>query len=137
MDLKDAKEWRERYVADDKEYRKGTQDKSDFDKFCDTHIEAIETVLHKLAELEKENKELKNNKTLVEKILTKGKGFTLEQSKYIWEKYISKVAIKKKIEELENYLQENTDEQGYWGTKNPDEIHSKIDVLEELLGEEI
>lgn len=54
MELKDAKEWLERYVADDKEYRKNTQDKSDFDKFCDTHIEAIETVLHELEILKRD-----------------------------------------------------------------------------------
>ena len=35
-----------------------------------------------------DNEELKNNKTLVEKILDKGKGFTLQQTQYIWEHYI-------------------------------------------------
>lgn len=41
--------------------------------------------------------------------------------------------IKDKIEELENYIQENSDEQGYWGNINPDIIYKEIDVLQELL----
>lgn len=48
---------------------------------------------------------------------------------------IPKSVIREKIEELESYIQEMSDEQGYWGSKNPDEIYNKIDVLEELLGE--
>lgn len=44
--------------------------------------------------------------------------------------------IKDKIEELENYIQDNSDEQGYWGNINPDIIYKEIDVLQELLKNE-
>lgn len=44
--------------------------------------------------------------------------------------------IKDKIEELENYIQDNSDEQGYWGSINPDIIYKEIDVLQELLKNE-
>lgn len=54
--------------------------------------------------LQKENEELKNNKSIVEKILHKGKGFTLQQTQYIWEHYIPKSKVKDKIEEYKNML---------------------------------
>ena len=43
--------------------------------------------------------------------------------------------VKDKIEELENYIQENSDEQGYWGNINSDIIYGKIEILEESLEE--
>lgn len=52
------------------------------------------------------------------------------------DEYIKKSKIKNKIEELENYIQENSDGQGYWGTKHQEEIYAKIEILEELLEEE-
>ena len=65
----------------------------------------------------------------------------IEYQKYLYgnieENYIPKSAIMEKIEELENYIQENSDEQGYWGSKNADEIYNKINILEELLGDEL
>ena len=39
------------------------------------------------------------------------------------------------FKELENYIQENSDEQGYWGNINSDIIYGKIEILEELLEE--
>lgn len=77
-----------------------------------------------LEKLQKENGELKNNKTLVEKILDKGKGFTLQQTQYIWEHYIPVQKIKDKIEELEN---------AYWYCENVK--NQTIEALEELLEE--
>ena len=49
----------------------------------------------------KEIEELKNNKTLVEKILDKGKGFTLQQTQYIWEHYIPVQKIKDIIDRID------------------------------------
>ena len=46
---------------------------------------------------------------------------------------IPKEAIRKKIEELKDKEQEFTDEQGYWGDSS---IQHKIEILEELLGDE-
>ena len=51
--------------------------------------------------LKKEIEELKSNKTLVEKILDKGKGFTLQQTQYIWEHYIPVQKIKDIIDRID------------------------------------
>lgn len=48
---------------------------------------------------------------------------------------IPKQKVKDKIEDLENYIQENSDEQGYWGDINTDIIYKEIDDLQELLEE--
>lgn len=54
MEIKKAIEDLEEYVRIDKELRQNTADKSDFDKFCDEHIEAIETVLKEIEKLDGE-----------------------------------------------------------------------------------
>lgn len=41
--------------------------------------------------------------------------------------------IKDKIEYLKDYIEENSDEQGYWGNINPDVIYGQIEILEEIL----
>lgn len=46
---------------------------------------------------------------------------------------ISKEKVKYKIESLEDYIEENSDEQGYWGNINPDVIYGQIEILEEIL----
>ena len=43
--------------------------------------------------------------------------------------------VKDKIEYLEDYIEENSDEQGYWGNINPDVIYGQIEILEEILKE--
>lgn len=43
--------------------------------------------------------------------------------------------VKDKIEYLEDYIEENSDEQGYWGNINPDIIYGQIEILEEILKE--
>lgn len=48
---------------------------------------------------------------------------------------ISKDKVKDKIEYLEDYIEENSDEQGYWGNINPDVIYGQIEILEEILKE--
>lgn len=47
--------------------------------------------------------------------------------------YIPKKTIRDKIEKLKDKEQEFTDEQGYWGDSS---IQHKIEILEELLGDE-
>lgn len=42
-----------RYIAEDINYRKHTKFKSDFDKFCETHIKSIEVVLEALQDKNK------------------------------------------------------------------------------------
>lgn len=49
---------------------------------------------------------------------------------------ISKEKVKDKIEFLEDYIAENSDEQGYFGNINPDVIYGQIEILEELLESE-
>lgn len=60
----------------------------------------------------KENEELKNNKSIVEKILHKGKGFTLQQTQYIWEHYIPKSKVKDKIEEIDKIYNDIPEDEG-------------------------
>ena len=67
---------------------------------------AIDTVLKLIKKLQKENEELKNNKSIVEKILHKGNGFTLQQTQYIWEHYIPVQKVKDKISERQFELQQ-------------------------------
>ena len=63
--------------------------------------ETEQKLKQQIKELQKENEELKNNKTLVEKILDKGKGFTLQQTQYIWEHYIPVQKIKDIIDRID------------------------------------
>ena len=62
---------------------------------------SIKRIVDSYKRLLKENEELKNNKTLVEKILDKGKGFTLQQTQYIWEHYIPVQKIKDIIDRID------------------------------------
>lgn len=55
-----------------------------------------------------------------------------EVEEYIEKYYVKKDKIKEKIEKLEDYIQENSDEQGYWGSKHQEDIYAKIEILEEL-----
>lgn len=66
-----------------------------------TEITSIKRIVDSYKRLLKENEELKNNKTLVEKILDKGKGFTLQQTQYIWEHYIPVQKIKDIIDRID------------------------------------
>ena len=63
--------------------------------------ETEQKLKQQIKELQKENEELKNNKTLVEKILDKGKGFTLQQTQYIWEHYIPIQKVKNIIDRID------------------------------------
>ena len=63
--------------------------------------ETEQKLKQQIKELQRENEELKNNKTLVEKILDKGKGFTLQQTQYIWEHYIPVQKIKDIIDRID------------------------------------
>ena len=63
-------------------------------------------ILNLINKLQKENEELKNNKSIVEKILHKGNGFTLQQTQYIWEHYIPVQKVKDKISERQFELQQ-------------------------------
>lgn len=61
-----------------------------------------------------------------------------EELKYKYDRALgdlvkSKQKIKDKIEELENDIQELSDEQGYWGNND---LLIKLEILQELLEEE-
>lgn len=53
MEIKKSIENLTKYVEIDKKYRKTDDDKSDFDKFCDEHINDIEILLKYVEELDK------------------------------------------------------------------------------------
>ena len=73
----------------------------------------ITTILNLINKLQRENEELKESKTLIEKILDKGKGFTLRQTEYICEHYIPVQEVKdiQKAKEwaLQNYSCDEAD----------------------------
>lgn len=103
--------------------------------FGGEHLEALENILNELERLQKENKTLiKENEKL--KILhTNIHG--MRSGKELLDKYINdsipKQLIRDKIEELEKYI--------YIGKNAPQDflqyrIKAKIQVLEELLGDE-
>lgn len=89
--------------------------------------EQIEYYKEYIKELRKKNEELKNDyENLSNSVVVKN---------YYIENSIPVQKVKDKIEELENYIQENSDEQGYWGNINSDIIYGKIEILEESLEE--
>lgn len=92
-----------------------------------------------LKEVYQENEELKRKNKTLEELL---QGNLYELYKYYKElagtyqgNCISKEKIKNKIEYLKDYIEENSDEQGYWGNINSDIIYGKIEILEESLEE--
>ena len=76
-------------------------------------------------ELRKENKELKENYVCAQA--------NANQVFDILKNYIPKQKVEDKIEYLKDYIEENSDEQGYWGNINPDVIYEQIEILEEIL----
>ena len=54
---------------------------------------------------------------------------------YVEKNYIHKDELRAKKQELEDYIQENSDEQGYWGRITQEEIYTQIDIIDELLEE--
>lgn len=91
-------------------------------------LKCIEILLSAYKRVLKENEELKEE-------------LETEQNErllcHIREKQMIPVQkIKDKIEYLEHYIEENSDEQGYWGNINPDVIYGQIEILEELLESE-
>lgn len=54
MELEKAIKNLEEYIKIDKEMRKGTKEMSDFDLFCEQHINDIQIVLNKLEEVSSE-----------------------------------------------------------------------------------
>lgn len=51
------------------------------------------------------------------------------------DKSISKEKVEDKVRELECYIQENSDDEGYFGNINPNVIYGQIEILEEILKE--
>ena len=51
------------------------------------------------------------------------------------DKSISKEKVEDKVRELECYIQENSDDEGYFGNINTDVIYGQIEILEEILKE--
>lgn len=117
MELSQAIKELKEYVKVDKEHRAVNSYNSDFDKFCDNHIESIETVLreyevlelqyHLLREetnsqinrLQKENEELKENIERENKKKAFGTIAEMKLEDLIKNDYISKDKIREKIEE--------------------------------------
>lgn len=92
-------------------------------------INAIEHILSDYKRVLKENEELEEINNELE----------AEKNEAIRRYNFETIPIKKvkdKIEYLEDYIEENSDEQGYWGNINSDIIYGKIEILEELLESE-
>lgn len=118
------------------EYEKNNKEKINR---ADELINIQETILLNYKRVLKENEELKRKNKTLEELL---QGNLYELYKYYKElagtyqgNCISKEKIKNKIEYLKDYIEENSDEQGYWGNINSDIIYGKIEILEESLEE--
>ena len=123
----------------DKGYHKFVYNDLGYDEKCVDVINAIEHILSDYKRVLKENEELKRKNKTLEELL---QGNLYELYKYYKElagtyqgNCISKEKIKNKIEYLKDYIEENSDEQGYWGNINSDIIYGKIEILEESLEE--
>ena len=95
--------------------------------------QSVEMLLNLIEKLQKENEKLKN------KLLDTLEGQKVieeETPQYIKENYISKEKIEDKVRELERYIQENSDDEGYFGDINPSIIYAQTTMLEEILKEE-
>lgn len=104
--------------------------KEGIENFVITRKKYVDVILSDYKRVLKENEELKNNKSIVEKILEKGKGFTLRQTEYIWEHYIPVQKVKDKIENYKRMLLECN------SAKDKDRIkalNERILELQELL----
>ena len=89
---------------------------------------AIEHILSDYKRVLKENEELEEINNELE----------AEKNEAIRRYNFETIPIKKvkdKIEYLEDYIEENSDEQGYWGNINTDVIYGQIGILEEILKE--
>jgi prefoldin subunit 5 len=86
-----------------------------------SNLQAIDNILNRLEQLEKENEELKINLNATEKTAER-----LVQN--LWE-CVPKSVIREKIEELEKALEEELTQVTYWN-----EIQYTIRVLRKLLG---
>lgn len=107
------------------EYEKNNKDKINR---ADELIYIQETILSDYKRVLKENEELEEINNELE----------AEKNEAIRRYNFETIPIKKvkdKIEYLEDYIEENSDEQGYWGNINSDIIYGKIEILEELLEE--
>ena len=109
---------------------------------CDPDIKALTESIKIVPDYKrvlKENEELKDKNKTLEELL---QGTLYEMYKYYRDlansyqaNCISKEKVKDKIEYLEDYIEENSDEQGYWGNINTDVIYGQIGILEEILKE--
>ena len=62
--------------------------------------------------------------------------YNLQQNERLTKEFSNVIPVQKikdKIEYLKDYIEENSDEQGYWGNINPDVIYGQIEILEEIL----
>ena len=114
----------------------------DFDDLCETcyyidterktkygcvgcREEAKDIVLNLIEKLQKENEELKNQEATARRI-----------NELLVQRYSNSIPVQKikdKIEYLKDYIEENSDEQGYWVNINPDVVYGQIEILEEIL----
>ena len=108
-------------------------------KYIDVAQEDLRIFTNLIDKLQKENEELKDKNKTLEELL---QGTLYEMYKYYRDlansyqaNCISKEKVKDKIEYLEDYIEENSDEQGYWGNINTDVIYGQIGILEEILKE--
>lgn len=102
-------------------------------KYCEEIEEEQTEMSNKNCELEFEVEKLKKENEELEEINNE---LEAEKNEAIRRYNFETIPIKKvkdKIEYLEDYIEENSDEQGYWGNINPDVIYGQIEILEEIL----
>lgn len=127
-DIEREIKWLKEYVEQDRAMRKNSTE-SDFDKFCEEHCKAIETVLKAYKEQERENQMLKNTKNNCPHLNTSGVSCNIK------EHYIEKDKIREKIKE---YLEfdKKYKTYTYHGRENFTMQYYYAKALKELLEEE-
>ena len=132
----------------DKGYHKFVYNYLGYDEKCVDVINAIEHILSDYKRTLKENEELRKelneeNKRCMMLAIEKQDYFekyryNLQQNESLTKEFSNVIPVQKikdKIEYLKDYIEENSDEQGYWGNINPDVIYGQIEILEEILKE--
>ncbi len=107
------------------------------ENFVTTRKKYIDVILSDYKRVLKENEELKEDRDKFKKALGRKITYCNELEKDLFENssnyVIKKQKVKEKIEELKEKEQELSDEQGYWGSSD---LLAKIEVLQDILGEE-
>ena len=122
---KENEEWQKAYQEEKDKQFKLIREKQELEEKWNNDTHKLQNDLDianaKIIELKEENEQLE---AIKDEAIRKYNFETIPVEK-----------VKDKIKELEDYIQENSDEQGYWGNIKPTWLCVKITALQELIEE--